>query len=91
MINLPQIQDVVLFLVVGAFMGWGASLLAKGSSSGAGKEILCGMTGALLTGVLAHQFYASVYGIKMAIEISAWGAVALLLILRLLKPLPKAF
>lgn len=80
-------MEVILFLIVGLAIGWFARFLMKGSSYGLTGDIIVGILGALIGGLLFR--YSMLYlqgGLLVAIIVSMFCAILLLFILRLIRP-----
>lgn len=80
-------MEVILFLIVGLAIGWFARFLMKGSSYGLTGDIIVGVLGALIGGLLFR--YSALYlqgGLLVAIIVSMFCAFLFLFILRLIRP-----
>ncbi|WP_237220227.1 GlsB/YeaQ/YmgE family stress response membrane protein [Salipiger sp. CCB-MM3] len=77
---------LIITLIIGAVIGWIASIIMKGGSSGLGMNIILGIGGALLAGfifpLLGISFGA---GLIPTIIAGVIGAIILILIVRLLR------
>ncbi|WP_159875583.1 MULTISPECIES: GlsB/YeaQ/YmgE family stress response membrane protein [Aquitalea] len=73
------------FLIVGVLAGWLAGVLVKGEGFGLLGDMLIGIIGAYVGGFLFRALGLSAHGMLGSIIMSTIGAVALLLIVRLLK------
>jgi uncharacterized membrane protein YeaQ/YmgE (transglycosylase-associated protein family) len=73
------------FLIVGVLAGWLAGVLVKGEGFGLLGDMLIGIIGAYVGGFLFRALGLSAHGMLGNIIMSTLGAVALLLIVRLLK------
>jgi uncharacterized membrane protein YeaQ/YmgE (transglycosylase-associated protein family) len=84
--GLGVLVGLVIMIVVGAIVGWLASLIVKGSGSGFWSDVLIGIGGSILAGFLLPlvglNFGAGIVG---ALVPAVIGAVILLLILRLIR------
>ena len=79
-------QSVLWFLVIGLIAGWLAGFLVKGSGFGILGDILVGIVGAELGGWIYSELGVSTsYGFTSAVLMSFIGAVALLVIIKLVK------
>ena len=78
-----QAHDFVWFLIVGGLAGWIASVLVEGGGLGLIGDIVVGIIGGFLGGFFAYQFNIAVYGFWGVLGMSVFGAVILLIILRL--------
>jgi len=84
--GLGIIIGLVILGIFGAIVGWLASKIVNGTGLGLGKDILLGITGSILGGWLS-QFTGLTLGggIVGAILAPLIGAVALLLIVKVLR------
>jgi uncharacterized membrane protein YeaQ/YmgE (transglycosylase-associated protein family) len=81
-----ELEQVVVFLVIGGVAGWLAGLLLKGGGFGLVGNIIVGLIGALLGGWLFSFFDISVGGQWIGPIVTATvGAVVLLLLIGLVK------
>ena len=79
-------QSVAVFLVIGLIAGWLAGVLVKGRGFGILGDILVGIVGAELGGWIYSELGVSAsYGFVSAVFMSFVGAVALLIIIKLVK------
>jgi len=76
-------MNIITFLAVGIFIGWVASYLVKGESSGIILNLFIGITGAFIGGSLYQTFQIESYSFWGGIAMSTIGAVCFLLILGL--------
>jgi uncharacterized membrane protein YeaQ/YmgE (transglycosylase-associated protein family) len=81
-----SLETVLLWVVVGLVAGWLASAVV-GGGYGALGDIVIGVAGAFLGGLLFRTFHIAspVSGIAGTILIAFFGAVVLLLLLRLIR------
>lgn len=79
---MPDIQSLVIFLIIGAVAGWLAGLIVKGIGFGLVGNIVVGIVGAFIAGWLLPPFIA---GIPGAIINATIGAVILLVIIGFIK------
>jgi uncharacterized membrane protein YeaQ/YmgE (transglycosylase-associated protein family) len=76
----------IVWLIIGAFVGWFFGLSEKGGPLGVVVNNMIGIVGALLGGLLAHIFDFHVgVGMVASIITATIGAIALLSIWRLFK------
>lgn len=81
-------MEFVWFILIGLVAGWLAGLLLKGGGFGAIGDIVLGVLGALLGGVLFRALGASAGGGPLgSIVVATIGAVVLILVVRLIKRL----
>jgi uncharacterized membrane protein YeaQ/YmgE (transglycosylase-associated protein family) len=81
-----DIQNIIIWLVVGAIAGWLAGLVVKGGGFGLVGDIIVGIIGAVIAGWLLPQLGIIIVGGVVAAIIDAFiGAVILLLIVKLIK------
>lgn len=73
-------------LLVGAFVGWMASLIVKGEGLGLIGDLFIGIVGAMLGRFLAGILGIVAYGTLGVLAVSVGGAVLLLIVLRALFP-----
>lgn len=81
-----MVGTVIAWIVVGAIGGWLASLVVRGSGFGLLGDIIVGIIGGVIGGVIVAAIGgAGVTGINIwSIVVAFFGAVVLLLLLRLL-------
>jgi uncharacterized membrane protein YeaQ/YmgE (transglycosylase-associated protein family) len=83
-----MLETILVTLVIGAIAGWLAGVIVQGSGFGLIGDILIGIAGALVAGVLFPSLgigFTLVGGILGAIIVAALGAVVLLLIVGLIR------
>ena len=80
-------ESVLWFLVIGLIAGWLAGVLVKGRGFGILGDILVGIVGSELGGWIYSELgvSSSSYGFASAVLMSFVGAVALLVIIKLVK------
>jgi len=79
-------HSLLVWLIIGALAGWLAGLLVKGSGYGVFMDILIGVLGACLGGWVAHVAgFAVGGGFVVSLVVATFGAVLLLVMLRMLK------
>ncbi|MCR4280250.1 MAG: GlsB/YeaQ/YmgE family stress response membrane protein [Candidatus Komeilibacteria bacterium] len=74
-------MDILLFLLIGLLAGWIASLIVKGRGFGLIGDMVVGVVGALLGGLL----FGSSSNFLLALLSAIAGAVILLLLIKLIK------
>ena len=79
------LESIVIFLLIGAVAGWLAGVVVKGGGFGLVGDIVVGILGAFLAGILFPQLHLGLTGIGGAIIYAAIGAIVLLLVIRLIK------
>lgn len=79
------IIGLVLVVLVGAIVGWLASLLVKGSGSGFLGDVLYGIGGSILAGWLLPLLGISLGGAVGSLIAAIVGAVVLILIVRTIR------
>ncbi|WP_042301456.1 GlsB/YeaQ/YmgE family stress response membrane protein [Paraburkholderia kururiensis] len=80
------LEQIVVWLVIGAIAGWGAGLIVKGGGFGLAIDILVGIAGAFIGGWLASIIGINVGGgFVSSVIVAIAGAVVLLFVLRLLR------
>lgn len=83
---MPDIMNVLAWIVLGAIAGWLANMVVNKGSGSLVTNVIVGIIGAFLGGWLFDQFGsgAEATGLNaMSIVVSFVGAVVLLLVLRL--------
>ena len=80
-----DIMSLIIFLAIGALVGWLAGNLVKGSGFGLLGNIVFGIIGALLGGVLFGLFGITAGGLLGSIVMATIGAVILLFGVSLVK------
>jgi len=74
---------LIWFLVVGVVAGWLAGVLVKGGGFGLVGDLVVGVIGAVLGGLLFGQFLGG--GLIGSIVVATIGAILLLVIVRFIK------
>jgi uncharacterized membrane protein YeaQ/YmgE (transglycosylase-associated protein family) len=81
-----DVQNLIVWLIVGGIAGWLAGMVVKGGGFGLLGDIVVGIVGGLIAGwLLPHVGLVIGSGIIGAIIDSFIGAVILLIIIRLIK------
>ena len=81
-----DLQNIIIWLIVGAIAGWLAGMVVKGGGFGLIGDIVVGIIGALIAGWLLPQIGIAIgSGIVAAIIDAFIGAVILLVIIKLIK------
>jgi len=82
-----DLQQTIVFLVIGGVAGWLAGLILKGGGFGILGNIIVGILGAVVGGWLFRAFNISVGGDWLGpIVMSTVGAVVLLFVIGLIRP-----
>lgn len=82
----PELQNILIFLLIGGVAGWLAGVIVKGFGFGLVGNIIVGIIGALIAGFLFPAVGVSLgTGIVAAILHAMIGAVILLLVIRVVK------
>lgn len=79
------IEAIIIFLLIGAVAGWLAGVVVRGGGFGLVGDIIVGILGAFVAGLLLPRFGIGLTGIAGEIIYAAIGAIVLLLIIRLIK------
>ena len=82
-----DMSGLLVFLVVGAFAGWLASVFIKGSGYGLLSNILIGIVGAFIGNALFDILGLAATGLLGSIIVATVGAWVLLFAVRLVKRL----
>lgn len=82
-----DIIDLIIFLAIGAVVGWLAGKIVKGSGFGVLGNIVVGIVGAVSGGFLFGYIGITASGLLGSIIMATIGAVVLLSLLRVLKKL----
>jgi uncharacterized membrane protein YeaQ/YmgE (transglycosylase-associated protein family) len=84
------LEMVVIWLLVGLVSGWLASQFVRGGGSGAVADIIVGIVGAFVGGMIfrAAGWHAPFAGYPGLIFVAFCGAVVLLLLLRVIRRRP---
>ncbi|MHB1557358.1 MAG: GlsB/YeaQ/YmgE family stress response membrane protein [Isosphaeraceae bacterium] len=75
-------MDVVLFLLIGLAAGWLAGQIVKRPGSGWLEDLIVGVVGALIGGVVFRLLQIRAVGLLGSLISATLGAVILLLLLR---------
>ena len=78
-------MDLIIFLVIGALVGWLAGVIMKGGGFGVIGNIIVGILGAMLGGWLLPRLDITIGGEFGGFITALIGAVILLFIVRLIK------
>jgi uncharacterized membrane protein YeaQ/YmgE (transglycosylase-associated protein family) len=78
-----DLQSVLVFLFIGLIAGWLAGTLIKGRGFGVLGDIVVGVVGAEIGGWIFSRLGLSAYGFGGAVLMASIGAVALLVIIKL--------
>lgn len=76
---------ILILIVIGAIVGWLASLIVKGSGSGFFMDVLIGIGGSILAGRVLPLIGVSLGGWVGSFIAAIIGAVILILIVRLIR------
>ncbi len=81
-----MLTTLIIWIIVGGIIGWLASLVVRGGGSGVLADVLIGICGAILGGVILAALFpgsVSLTGLNLTTFLVAFfGAVILLLIVR---------
>jgi len=83
--NNMTVESIVIFLLIGAVAGWLAGQVVKGGGFGLVGDIVVGILGAFVAGLLLPRLGLGLTGIAGAIIYAAIGAIILLVVIRLIK------
>jgi uncharacterized membrane protein YeaQ/YmgE (transglycosylase-associated protein family) len=85
------IEIIVIWLLVGLVSGWLASQVVRGGGSGALTDILVGIIGAFLGGMIfrAERWHVPFAGYAGLIFVAFCGAVVLLLLMKIFMRVPR--
>jgi uncharacterized membrane protein YeaQ/YmgE (transglycosylase-associated protein family) len=83
--NGMTLEALVIFLLIGAVAGWLAGVVVRGGGFGLVGDIVVGILGAFIAGLLLPRLGLGLTGIVGEIIYAAIGAIILLLIIRLIK------
>ena len=81
------VESIIIFLLIGAVAGWLAGVVVRGGGFGLVGDIVVGILGAFVAGLLLPRFGLGLTGIAGSIIYAAIGAIVLLLVIRLIKRL----
>lgn len=76
-----ELDSLVLFLLVGLAAGWVASGLVRGQAAGGAQNLVVGVVGAMLGGVIFDALGLKIAGLPGSLVVAAVGAVVLLLVI----------
>jgi len=79
------VESLVIFLLIGAIAGWIAGQVVRGGGFGLVGDIVVGIIGAFVAGLLLPRLNLGLTGIVGSIVFAAIGAIILLVVIRLLK------
>jgi uncharacterized membrane protein YeaQ/YmgE (transglycosylase-associated protein family) len=79
------VESLVIFLLIGAIAGWIAGQVVRGGGFGLVGDIVVGIIGAFVAGLLLPRLGLGLTGIVGSIVFAAIGAIILLVVVRLLK------
>ena len=82
-------MDLIIFLLIGALVGWLAGVIMKGGGFGLIGDIIVGILGSLLGGWLLPKLGIAIGGEFGGFITAVIGAVILLFIVRLIKKARK--
>jgi uncharacterized membrane protein YeaQ/YmgE (transglycosylase-associated protein family) len=77
--------NLITFLLIGAFAGWLAGLITKGSGFGVVGNMLVGIVGAFLGGLCFNLLGIVAYGFIGRLIFAVLGALLFLWLLRFIK------
>jgi len=78
-------EALIIFLLIGAVAGWLAGVVVRGGGFGLVGDIVVGILGAFIAGLLLPRLGLGLNGIVGEIVFAAIGAIILLLVIRLIK------
>lgn len=81
-----MIGEILGYLAIGLAAGWLASVLVKGRGLGVGGDILVGIVGAVVGGLIFNALGIAAAGTIGSFVSAVIGAVILLLIVRAFQP-----
>ncbi|HEY4990161.1 MAG TPA: GlsB/YeaQ/YmgE family stress response membrane protein [Opitutaceae bacterium] len=79
------LASLITFLLIGAFAGWLAGLITKGSGFGVVGNMLVGIVGAFLGGLCFNLLGIVAYGFIGRLIFAVLGALLFLWLLRFIK------
>ncbi|MDZ4678543.1 MAG: GlsB/YeaQ/YmgE family stress response membrane protein [Oligoflexia bacterium] len=82
-------MNLLLFVLVGLIAGWVASATVRGHAFGTGGNIIVGIVGAFIGGILFDVFSMQEYGLWGAIAMAVVGAGVFLIIAGYFPKLPS--
>ncbi len=77
-------MGIIAFLLVGLIAGWLAGKIVDGRGFGPVVDIVIGIIGAFIGGMLSNQIIGETYGFWGAVVVATIGAVILLVVAKLL-------
>ena len=80
-----NLESLLVFLFIGLIAGWLAGTLVKGRGFGILGDIVVGVIGAELGGWIFGRLGYSAYGFAGAVFMAFIGAVALLVVIKLIR------
>jgi uncharacterized membrane protein YeaQ/YmgE (transglycosylase-associated protein family) len=78
-------EALIIFLLIGAVAGWLAGVVVRGGGFGLVGDIVVGILGAFIAGLLLPRLGLGLNGIVGEIVFAAIGAIILLIVIRLIK------
>ncbi|MDR3385643.1 MAG: GlsB/YeaQ/YmgE family stress response membrane protein [Rudaea sp.] len=78
-------ESLIVFLLIGAVAGWLAGVVVRGGGFGLVGDIIIGILGAFVAGLLLPRLGLGLTGIAGEIIYAAIGAIILLVVIRLIK------
>nr|WP_290591334.1 MULTISPECIES: GlsB/YeaQ/YmgE family stress response membrane protein [unclassified Ketobacter] len=78
-------MSLIIFLVVGALVGWLAGIIVKGKGFGAIGNIIVGIVGSVIGGFVFGLLGITTGGLLGSIVMATIGAVILLFLIRVIK------
>ncbi len=85
-----NLESLLVFLFMGLIAGWLAGVLFKGSGFGILGDIIVGVIGAEIGGWIFGKLGLSAYGFGGAVLMAFVGAVALLVVIKLVRNVSSA-
>ena len=79
------VTNFIWFLLIGLAAGWMAGKLVKGRSFGLWGNLVVGVVGSLLGGLLFQLLQLSAYGLVGSLVMAVVGAVVLLYLIGVIK------
>ncbi len=77
-------MGIVSFLLVGLIAGWLAGKIVEGHGFGTIGDIVVGIVGAFIGGLLSNQVLGEAYGFWGAVGMATLGSIILLFVAKLL-------
>ena len=77
-------MDILTFLLVGLIAGWLAGKIVEGHGFGTLGDIIVGIVGAFIGGMLSPRIIGEGYGFWGAVMIATLGSIVLLFITKLI-------